>query len=138
MPYDSVTFERDLALLKTYLPNSTESRDDVLAQLQELARQVRVVQMRLAEMAGDRQPAGRAPLGKAVASENRVVVLRKALLGPHGGQAVMYDKTLASRLLAKAMITPAQHRIWKLSGYLPENVRLGDAKPEPSPMTRIA
>jgi hypothetical protein len=136
MAYDSATFQRDLNLLKTYLPDSTESRDDVLDQLKELARQIRVVQMRLAEMADDRQPA-RSPLGKAT-SENRVVLLRKALLGPNGGQAILYDKNLASRLIAKGVISGGEHKIWKVSGLLPERVNLRDAKPEPFLMARPA
>ena len=141
MAYDSATFQKDLALLKTYLPDATESRDDVLDQLRELARQIRVVQMRLAEMADDRRPdtapSGRSPLGKAV-SENRVVLLKKALLGPNGGQAIVYDKNLASRLLAKGLISQGEHKIWKVAGLLPERVNLRDARPEPFLMSRPA
>ena len=141
MAYDSATFQKDLNLLKTYLPDATENRDDVLDQLRELARQVRVVQMRLAEMADDRQPdrspAARSPLGKAV-SQDRVTLLRKAVLGEHGGQAIMYDKNLAFRLLTKGLISPQEHGIWRISGLLPERVRLRDAKPEPYVMARPA
>lgn len=139
MPFDEKTFRADLDVLKSYL--GPDTNDEVLDQLRELARQIRVVQMRLAEMAGDRQPAtaptGRSPINKAV-SQDRVMLLRKAVLGEHGGQAIMYDKTLASRLLAKGLISQGEHKIWKVSGLLPERVNLREGKPEAYLMARPA
>ena len=136
MPFDAKTMKADLDLLKTYV--GPDTNEDILDQLRELARQVRAMQGLIAGMAGEREPTASAPLGKAVSSENRVVLLRKAVLGPHGGQAILYDKTLASRLLAKGLISSGEHKIWKVSGLLPERVNLRDARPEPFLMSRPA
>src|SRR5882672_6263761 len=137
MAYDSLTFEADMNLLKTYL--GPDTNEDILGQLRELARQVRAMQGLIAGMAGDRQdataPAARSPLGKAV-SENRVVLLRKALLGPNGGQAVLYNKTLAATLLSKELISKSEHKIWKLSNLLPERINMREARQAPVMLSR--
>jgi hypothetical protein len=133
--YDISTLQSDIrALSKNLGANlSSSDRDTIMQQLGEIARQVRALQANLSHMASDRQAdtalADGLPFGKAV-REDRVGLLRKAittLLGPNGGQKVYYEKGLASRLLAKGLISQGQHRVWKLSGFLPESVNIRDA-----------
>lgn len=143
MAFDSATLQKDLAELQRYLGPMPTAVDqgDVLAQLQELARQIRAVQVYLAEMAGERQPspqgAALLALGKASQSE-RVTVLRKAFLGARGGQTVTYNKHLAARLLAKGIISQPQHKIWKRTNLLPDHIDLRQGRAEPLPMARPA
>lgn len=139
MAYDSKTFEADLNLLKTYL--GPDTRDDILDQLRELARQVRAMQALIAGMAGERQPspegAALQSLGKATQPE-RLVLLKKALLGARGGQRIPYHKDLAYRLLAKALITLPQHKVWKKTGLLPDHVDVRQGRAENTLMARPA